>query len=625
MPDAYSMRYIKANHSKSIPRYVMSVDTETIKHDDTGKPNESSHRFRLACSMYGRVSRGGISGIERSTHTESAGFWASLYARTSARHTVWVVATKTLFDLKVLGFQGELESGNITLDSPRSPRKAANGDANETRKRVLCVIDGPPIIICCRCRLTGGRIVFVDTLNWFKLPVRDLGDAVGEKKGNLPTDTEPFEVWEAYCQQDTLITFLTFAGLMGWCVKHDMGQFVYTAAGQAYHAYRHRFMKTKIAVHHNQEVKGLERLAYFGGRTTVFKRGRIPEDVYQYDVNSLFPFVMSQYCYPNKLRRSEIRPWVSGLPDWRHPKDCAAMVRINTDKPLYPVRINRKVVYPIGTFQTALCGAELDLAVRRNEVQAVASWSEYDRADLFSRWVKDLYAMRLAYRAEGNKLYDMFTKSLLNSLYGKFGQLSPEWEFADTDCSGDPWTSWRGRNPVSGELTEFRSIGYDVFYKVDKRELASTFVAVSAFVTAAARSYMDGIREVAGGPNVVYQGVDSLIITAPGKERLEAYGTVHQDRLGSLKFVCGGNFAEIFGQQDYRIGDRIVIAGRSGYYQDRGCGVFAQHRFLNAGDMFRPNTRDQIIEKVVSWSRTQQYDSTGKVLDGWIQPVVING
>lgn len=625
MTSQTSMRYIKANHSKSIPRYVMAVDTETKKTATNGKRNENSHTFRLACSMFGRVTRGGISGIEQSTHIDVSGFWARLHAVTSSRHTVWVVATKALFDLKVLGIQDELEFGNLTLDSPRSKRNPAPGESPVERKKVLCVIDGVPFIVCCRSSLTGGRIIFVDTLNWIKLPVHDLGLACGESKLAMPMDSGTHGEWEEYCKRDTLITFLTFAGLMGWCVKNDMGQFVYSAAGQAMHAYRHRFMDCKIAVHDNQEVKAIERLAYFGGRTTVFRRGVIKDDVFQFDVNSLFPSVMARYAFPAKMYHHEIRSGFGPIPSWNDPDRCAAMVRVHTDKPLYPVRINRRVFYPVGTFNTALCGAELGRAVRQGCILGVGSYAEYECRNLFARWVKELYEMRLAYKAEGNKLYDLFTKSLLNSLYGKFGQLSPEWIYSPDDQSGVPWTHWRGNHPITGEQTEFRSVAYDVFYKDGKRELPSTFVAIAGFVTSAARCYMDGLREVAGIRNVVYQGCDSIIVTREGKDRLEGYGTVDPTKLGSLKLDCQGNFGEIYGQQDYQLGDKCVIAGRSNYYSDTGNGTYSQHRFLSAADLFRPGHREEIIEQIVSWQRTQQYDASRNMAQGWIAPLAING
>lgn len=621
----FGMRYIKANHSKQIPKYVMSVDTETIATKDRDNDNENYHRFRLACSIAGRVSRGGISGIQEYDHLDKHDFWQTLRNWTGPRHTLWLVGTKTLFDLKVLGIQEMVSKRIITLDSPRSPRGTADNMGQDTRRHVLCVLDSPPTIICVRHQETKGRIVIVDTLNWFKCSVADLGKACGYGKLPMPQAYDPQEAWFEYCRRDTLISFLTFAGLMGWCVKNNMGQFVYTSAGQAMHAYRHRFMTSKIAVHDNQEVKALERAAYFGGRTTVFKKGPIRDTVYQYDVNSLFPYVMAFHTYPSKLRRYKIRGLGQDMPDWDRPSDCVAICTVNTKADLFPLRIDRAVTYPIGKFTTVLCGSELQNAIDNKVIESFGSWAEYDCKDLFSKWVKELYAMRLEYKEQGNDLYEMFVKSILNSLYGKFGQLSPVWCHSPDDQSGEPWTTWRGRHPVDGTLTEFRSIGQEVFYKDRKRELSSTFVAISAFVTSRARGYMDSLRAIAGRENVLYQGVDSLIVFRQGKERLEQFGACHETNIGKLKLVCCGNFGEIYGQQDYRIGDKVVIAGRSNYYREVADGVFSQHRFLNAGDFFKADHMEAIIEKVTTWQRRQQYDPNSIGYDGWIEPLEISG
>lgn len=625
MSSKFGMRYIKQNHSRSIPRYVMAVDCETVQAHDRKKDDESSHRFRLACSIAGRVSRNGISGIIEQDHHDQHSFWQALRDRTGPRHTLWLVGTKILFDLKVLGFQEYMAKRILLLDSPRSKRDSTCNNGTERKSWVLCVLDSPPTILCLRHAETGGRIIVVDTLNWFKCTVKDLGEACGYPKLDMPESDGSIDDWFNYCRRDTLISFLTFAGLMGWCVKNDMGQFVYTAAGQAMHAYRHRFMLSKIAVHDNQEVKALERAAYFGGRTTVFKRGPIRDTVYQYDVNSLFPYVMAIYSYPCKLVRSEIRARTNIPPDWSRPEDCVANVTVNSKWDFFPLRVDRQVMYPKGRFTTILCGPELGVALRLGAVESVGSWSQYECRDLFSKWVKELYGMRLECREKGNKLYEMFAKCLLNSLYGKFGQLSPVWVHSPDDVSGEPWTTWRGRHPVEGSITEFRSIGEDVFYKDRKRELSSTFVAVAGFVTARARRYMDLLREIAGRDNVLYQGVDSLIVFKEGSRRLTEYGALHETEIGKLKLVCMGNFGEIYGQQDYRIGDKVVIAGRSNYYREIAEGVFSQHRFLNAADLFRPEDRDAIIEKVVTWQRGQRYDPNRYDVDGWIEPLDMMG
>lgn len=624
-PRQWTGRRIKHNKGNSIPRYIVALDTETIKHDTRRQSNSFSHRFRLGCFTYARIARGRLSGLRREVFRDTNTFWQRLYSLSSSKHTIWVVATKTLFDLKVVGFQDEIQHGNIYLDRPRQ-KGGDNGSELDQRKRNgLCVLQSPPTIIAVRARSTGGKIIFVDTLNWFKVPVSDLGDACGLPKLQMPDMSESDDAWSEYCQRDTEIVFRTFAQLIEFTVNQNMGNFAYTAPGQAYNAYRHRFMPREIFAHDNPDVKNLERASYFGGRTAVFRRGPIRQDVWQYDVNSLFPFVMRANAMPYRLHSYEMRQRFMpdcGIVAW---SDAIAQVRIETAESLYPCKIDSKLCYPVGRFDCVLAGKELDIAHQRGDIKAIGSWAEYDRADLFSRWVSDLYAMRLDYKSAGNKLYDLFTKSLLNSLYGKFAQLGPDWEYCGNDLSADPWSSWYGPPIIDDEPTLYRAIGYDVYKQVEKRELPNTLVAISTFVSAAARCHMNGLRQVCGSGNVYYQGVDSLIVTREGHDRLDQFGAVHPTELGKLKLDCVGNFGEIFGSQDYSIGSKVVIAGRSRKVSEVGYEKIVQHRFLGTNDLFHAQHRNQVIERLVSWERLNHGDGTTPDGGVWVSPFVLNG
>lgn len=616
---------LKNNDCSYLPRYLICYDTETYRVDDRGRSNEFSHRLRLWTAIFTRFNRGRNGSRHEASGNSASEFWAFVYSKSGPRHTLWVVAHSAMFDAITVGLPTEIECGRLVLDKPRSKRDYTNVAEHGTTGPKLCVIDAPPVILGVRCVKTGGRIVFVDTLNWFRCPLSELGSNLGLQKLDMPPERESDDNWLTYCQRDTEILNATFCELRDWVKSNNMGMFRYTASGQAMSAFRHRFQIHDILIHDNADAKELERRSYFGARTEVFKRGSITEDVWQYDVNSLFPYAMKSFRMPWRLVETDFTT------EWREPflrhdnYDYVAEVELQSDISQYPLRVENHVVYPIGVFKTVLAGQQLADAFRSNSIRAIKSWCRYDTTDLFSKWVDEMYAMRLSYKSCGNTLYDRFTKSLLNSLYGKFGQLGPDWEYCSNDMSAMPWSSWQEIDSATGETQNYRSFGYDIFRQTGKKEIASSFVAIATFVTSAARSCMEKIRLALPRNSVIYMGCDSLIVNAAGKQRLENYGVIHATELGKLKLECQGNFGNIFGCHDYTIGGKTVIAGRSGRLTDIGCQRIMQHRFSKSADLFNGSAQKAIVERVVSWTRSQHYGKGNVGKSGWIQPFVMNG
>ena len=108
-------------------------------------------------------------------------------------------------------------------------------------------------------------------------------------------------------------------------------------------------------------------------------------------------------------------------------------------------------------------------------IRKVRSWSEYKVAKLFTRWVDDLWAMRQRYRADGNSEYDAITKRVMNSLYGKFAQLSPQWVEVPNDSSMLPWTTESRRISGTHEWETRRAIGWQVQRMARRSERRAVF------------------------------------------------------------------------------------------------------------------------------------------------------
>lgn len=615
-------RRMRRNHSNALPRYLIFLDCETLPIPSESIPGHSAHRFRLGTAITCRLVGTKPEAIKLHKFKSANEVWPLIHSMTAANYTTWIVAHNALFDMVVSGMPEEFEQARLVPEWPRSKRTREDNVDDNAHAQTLCVIECPPVIIACKSTTTGGRIVIVDSLNWFPCRLSEIGQAIGYPKATMPSFDASESDWFRYCTRDTEIIFRCFIALLQWHRERDLGMFRYTAPAQALAAFRHRFMEHDILCHDNAECKRLERRGYFGGRSEVFKLGEITETVYQVDVTSLFPSVMRSGEFPCLLDRYELeKDWAP--PDrsinWSH---CMAEVQIDTKEAIFPLREEKCVVYPLGSFQTVLCGAELGYAIRMGYVKAVRQWCEYKVAPLFTRFVDEFWSLRKQYKADGNKLYDLFTKRIMNSLYGKFGQRSPKWVNVPGDLSALPWSRWTVLDQSTNESTEYRSFGWQVQQKTDQGEIDGNFPAISAFVTSAARMHMNYLRALARSKNVLYQGVDGLIVTREGFDRLSSAGEIAECELGKLRLQLSVNHGEIYGCADYLLGDKVVISGRSSDAEQLESGQYLQRKFSATGYLFSGQAISTVEEQLHTWQRSARYSKGEVNPDGWITPPV---
>lgn len=638
---------LKRNHCNHLPRYIIAYDTETIPRPNGNNGKLFTHSFRLGVAICCRLRGDKLEQIKLYRLASPEDFWNLVTRYSGPCHTTWIVSHNALFDMVASKLPDQFEQSELIIDWPRSKRQREDNNPDNVHCSTLAVIESPPTIIACRVVAKQGRIVIVDTLNWFPVSLSTLGAAINLDKLPMPTFDADDEEWYQYCERDTEIVFHTFTQLIKWVKDADMGMFRYTGPAQAMSAYRHRFMECGIYFHDNRFAKRIERQSYFGGRTEVFRIGDFNEKVYQLDINSLFPSIMHAGLFPAYLDKFEQRvEWLQLPPDICWSKSIAE-VEIITDQPIFPVRKDKRVLYPIGKFRTTLAGEELEFAARNRMIHRIRSWTEYRVAPLFKLWVGSLWQMRQDYKAAGNSLYEQFAKRLMNSLYGKFGQRSPKWVNVPGELAAVPWSSWVKINVVTGEREEYRSFGWqtqrrqeypppkclylepseqnDSSEDDDDGEITNSFPAISSFVTAAARMRMNFLRNLAGARNVFYQGVDGLIVNETGFNLLFDTGEVQPDALGKLRLETTVQSGCIYAAADYRLADKVVISGRANNAETSDNGECMQRKFSAASKLFTAGSDHSITEEVQPWMRSGLYAKGRIQPDGWVKPIELDG
>lgn len=582
---------LRKNFTSATPSELIFVDTEARIRSLTATKEE--HRLRLGHAIF--VSRERRDGKVVLTETPKdfttiQEFWQFVLEHVHEKKRLYLFAHNWNYD-----------AGLLALAT------FAQGSGWECTKYVN---EKPPFILRLEKKTPGdrgpwdeicGTIMVVDTMNYFAQALAALGETIGLDKGEIADFRNASdEELMPYCRRDTQIIKELMLTYMAFVDDLDLGNFQLTLASQAFSAYRHRFYHIPIYIHDRERVCVLERDAYHGGRTEVFKQlGSKLGKFTKLDFNSLYPAVQREHLYPvrliesgNRLTRQKAKAMLAqGL-------GLIARCDVSVPVPVYAYvdKVDPRLLFPINDFETALTTPELQLGLDRGYIQSIGEWASYEMRPIFVEWVDFFYEKRLEYKAEGNDRYAMLAKFLLNSGYGKWGQKNEHWEeTGETRAQeGSIWIVQDGEDsngPVHRErvrLGKVQRLGQET-------ETENSFPGIAAHVTAYARMLLWKAIETARMKSVYYMDTDSLIVDQAGYERLERAGMVHESRLGALKVEGQAEFVEFMGPKDYTFGGEVHIKGVSKKAERIGPDVYKMSRFYS-WDYLASRGKDGIIE-----------------------------
>ncbi len=529
---------ITQNARVHYPREFVFVDVET-KPEPRGK-KIIRHKLILGWACYYQMPDDTRQAKEEWFYfTDIKSFWNWVDTFAKPRRTIYLIAHNVLFDFSVLQGFRHLARRKFRISSLYS-------------KFSTTIL---------HFRRGEAGITVLDTMNWYKSSLRSIGAMIGLPKGDIDFSRCTRAELKSYCYRDVEIIRDTVLLLLKTLQDADLGSFRPTAASLAFSVWRHRFYTHKVKMHHLPSVVGLERSAYVGGFVQPFRlRPPANRTYYKLDVNSMYPFVMRKHLFPAEYLFTLCYPPISDLQSALRKHGVVAEVNLSTDEPIYPYRENGAVFYPTGKFKSYLCTEGLRHALNRGHIQSVEMLAVYTLRPIFRAYVDYIYAWRLQCKERGDAAGTQFTKLLLNSLYGKFGQRSTE-ETIIGNIDPEIYQTDALLDVETGDIMRVYRIGGSEIVVKTGGETWCSFPAIAAHVTEYARLYLFRLIDQAGRRNVVYSDTDSLITNRDGYERLKGY--LHDTQLGALKVEGKSNRVRVFAKKDYRFGDDRKLKGFS--------------------------------------------------------------
>ena len=311
-----------------------------------------------------------------------------------------------------------------------------------------------------------------------------------------------------------------------------------------------------IPLINNKSIYNDIKQAYYGGITEVYKP--YGQNLYYYDVNSLYPFVALQSmpgldCVKHVYYDSSVN--IDNLFGFFY---CNIVSPENIYLGLLPVRTKNGIEFPKGSWSGWYFSEELKFA-RENgyEITVLSGYSFSKQEGVFADYVKYIYNIKCS--AE-DTVKRTLAKSLLNNLLGRFGldinkpktEIVDDKKFQEISTSslikaeskiGDNMTLVSYIADVNKDVCE--SFGIDYIKAVDYYKhlklsgdkddtYKSISVAISAAVTAYGRIHISNIKLhiLKSGYSVYYSDTDSIVTDLELPKDM-----VSATELGKLKLV----------------------------------------------------------------------------------------
>lgn len=366
--------------------------------------------------------------------------------------------------------------------------------------------------------LRKGRktIRICDSMSLFGLGEKVLGQLVDLPKLTMPGRNESLEAWLDYCERDVEIGMVAISEAMDEWDRRRLGRWTDTGPGCGWNALRHTIQERTVWIDPDDAARTFERAAIYAGRREVTQVGKLPERDYV-DLDMTHAHASVAAIFPIPFGRG-IR--FDGLPldsHWvlREVVGVIARVRIRCDRPRYPLRTDRGVLYPVGDFWTTLPGPEIEEARRRGELVEIGAGIAYQLSDWpsdYARWVCAALDRQLDDMGE---VFRCLVKGWSKTVWGR-SAMRGAGTVEESEGPHDDLVIERGWDEESGNRLTILNHGWRRWEIHQDQEGDDSFPAILAWIQSWVRVLVGRLADQLGDEAVVQIATDGVLV-APWK------------------------------------------------------------------------------------------------------------
>lgn len=363
--------------------------------------------------------------------------------------------------------------------------------------KIVDLIPRGSSILCFRIECAGRTFDFRDSSALLPFSLKSITENFGTDTTKGDYDHSKTKGYSKelsdYLRRDCVGLYESLEKFFQWPLIKRAGP-ASTLASQAMRVFR-TYLKNELYSPGNF-ANNFARHAYLGGRTEIFNPLCRKGPLYEYDVNSLYPFVMRDNFFPTGKVSTVFKYDEEKLGIyWCHVE--APEMHI----PALGIISNSKYIFPTGNFTGHFTSAEIAYARGLGYKFKIRTGIIFENKEkLFTDFINDLYSIRVT--AQKNSVSDIIAKLLMNSSYGRFGMnLLRENIGFELKAGVTPY-----------KILKLGKINVQL-YKEPTELQSFIHVAIAAFVTSYARIHMHRLMAPLGD-TLYYTDTDSIFTTS---------------------------------------------------------------------------------------------------------------
>lgn len=526
--------WVKLNHQNRMPSRWIAFDTESKSERDG---DEETQDWNIGTAIRWRTD------LKTGDRAEAASFdnpdtfwqWVSDYCRPG--HRTVCIAHNLGHDARISGALSILPALGYRLE--------------------WCNLDNT--VSSMTWRSGHGTLVFMDLWTWLPMQLSEIGLSIGLRKLNMPQPSAKTRSWYNYCMRDTEIVYRAMSEIISFIKNEKLGNWQPTGAGMAYATWRHKFMTHKVLVHDDIEALTAERIAMHTGRAEAWRHGELLGDVWtDVDMRNAYLTIASECELPVKLKMKVGAISDAQYDTLRRTYRILGLCRVHTRMPVVPCYSGGKTIWPVGTFETWLWDAEIDIAKASGGGVRVKRAMLYTKAPILQEWAKWVLSILRDTEESTSPVVRTWLKHCSRALIGRIALRFHSWDrFGDNPEHITGIT--HSVDADTNKVTRMLHVGSDTFCETPAREGRDSLPQITGWVMAECRARLWQALEAAGQDHVAHVDTDGLLVDRVGLARLrDAYGADFE-RLWQVKGSAGRVI--VYGPRNYRFGTRRKASG----------------------------------------------------------------
>lgn len=405
----------------------------------------------------------------------------------------------------------------------------------------------------------GHTMKMVDVSSIWSGGIGTVGQLFGLARRPIePTETNAL-AWLATARADREILGKAVYTYVEWIRREELGNLAVTGNGQAWSAFRRRFLTHGVLVHDDQGLHEVERTAMWTGRCEAYWHGSLGVvNVSEWDFSKAHTrlardLALPAYPYDEWPRDSDPHQL---LHDHRYV--ALAEVEVEVTEPIVPARIGDHMAWPVGRFTTTLWQPELQLLMEADAIVRVVRAWRYTTAPVLHDWADWILKQLDAPDDQVPAWMKEILRKWGNVLVGRFAMRYPSWEEIGQPSESDAFCM-PYLNIDTGEESMLMQVGRTLWLQQGTDSPHDSAPAITGYVMSAMRAKLWRAMRRLPPHTLLYVDTDSMLVADRDNAIMESLAATADG--DGLRLKSSWDGVSIYGPRQLVTGTRVKVSG----------------------------------------------------------------